>query len=77
MLGAVDGEEKTVAAILTLDNSREDAARHNRYLLTAQDYLSRHESPSDTDCRFDVIEVRFERGKPVGVEVIQGAFVAE
>jgi proteasome lid subunit RPN8/RPN11 len=33
-----DSSRKQVAAILPLDNSREDTARHNRYLLTARDY---------------------------------------
>ena len=39
LLGSLDGEVKKVSAILPLTNSREDAARHNRYLLTAEDYL--------------------------------------
>jgi len=33
-----DSSRKQVTAILPLDNSREDTARHNRYLLTARDY---------------------------------------
>jgi proteasome lid subunit RPN8/RPN11 len=39
LLGVSNGESKQARAILGLDNAREDAARHNRYLLTAQDYL--------------------------------------
>jgi proteasome lid subunit RPN8/RPN11 len=39
LLGSQDAEVKKVSAILPLTNSREDAARHNRYLLTAEDYL--------------------------------------
>ena len=39
LLGSLDGEDKRVAQLLPLDNSREDAARHNRYLLTPLDYL--------------------------------------
>jgi proteasome lid subunit RPN8/RPN11 len=39
LLGSADGERKRVAAILPLKNAREDSARHNRYLLTAEDYL--------------------------------------
>lgn len=39
LLGRLDGEHKLVEAILPLSNSREDGARHNRYLLTPQDYL--------------------------------------
>ena len=39
LLGSVDGEEKIVTGILALGNAREDAARHNRYLLTAEDYM--------------------------------------
>ena len=40
MLGRVDGDEREVSDILPLENSREDAARHNRYLTTAQDMLA-------------------------------------
>jgi proteasome lid subunit RPN8/RPN11 len=39
LLGRVSGDEKAVTDILTVENAREDAARHNRYLLTPQDYL--------------------------------------
>ena len=39
LLGTVDGTNKQVKAILPLSNSREDGARHNRYLLTAEDYM--------------------------------------
>jgi proteasome lid subunit RPN8/RPN11 len=38
MLGA-DGEERAVLALYPLSNAREDAARRNRYLFTAADYL--------------------------------------
>ena len=34
-----DGAERMVKKILPLSNSREDAARHNRYLITPEDYL--------------------------------------
>jgi proteasome lid subunit RPN8/RPN11 len=37
LLGDVDGGRKRVAAILTFANAREPTARHNRYLITAQD----------------------------------------
>ena len=39
LLGAADGERRQITAILPLDNSREASARHNRYLLTPQDFL--------------------------------------
>lgn len=39
LLGQIHGEERRVRAILPVNNAREDAARHNRYLLTAGDYL--------------------------------------
>ena len=39
LLGAANGDHKQVEAILSLSNAREDSARHNRYLLTPQDYL--------------------------------------
>ncbi len=40
MLGKVDGEARVVTEILGIDNAREDGARHNRYLITAQDMLT-------------------------------------
>ena len=39
LLGSANGERRQVTALLELPNAREDAARHNRYLLTPQDYL--------------------------------------
>jgi proteasome lid subunit RPN8/RPN11 len=39
MLGKMTGEVKKVEMILPLENTREDQARHNRYLLDPQDYL--------------------------------------
>ena len=39
LLGSSDGDLRVVTAILKLTNTREDAARHNRYLLTPQDML--------------------------------------
>ena len=39
LIGSVHGAEKHVERLLPMDNSREDTARHNRYLLTPQDYL--------------------------------------
>ena len=39
MLGHADGDVRVVTAILEIGNAREDGARHNRYLITAQDML--------------------------------------
>jgi proteasome lid subunit RPN8/RPN11 len=39
MLGQAQGEQRSVLRLLPFANAREDAARHNRYLLTAQDML--------------------------------------
>lgn len=39
LLGTAIGGQKQVTQILALANSREEGARHNRYLLTPQDYL--------------------------------------
>jgi proteasome lid subunit RPN8/RPN11 len=39
MLGTQHGADKRITSLLLLDNSREQAARHNRYLLTPQDFL--------------------------------------
>ena len=38
-LFGADGDERAVQAIFTLSNAREHEARHNRYLITAEDYL--------------------------------------
>lgn len=43
LLGAADGEIKRVSQLLPLSNAREDTARHNRYLLTAEDYMQGEE----------------------------------
>jgi proteasome lid subunit RPN8/RPN11 len=34
-----DGDQRRVTGILPLSNAREEASRHNRYLITPQDYL--------------------------------------
>ena len=40
LLGAdSDNDRRAVTAIFPLTNSREDEARHNRYLITPEDYL--------------------------------------
>ena len=39
MLGIADGEQNQVLGLVRLDNSRQRADRHNRYLLKPEDYL--------------------------------------
>lgn len=39
MLGTQQGQEKCVSRLIFFENARESEARHNRYLLTPQDYL--------------------------------------
>jgi proteasome lid subunit RPN8/RPN11 len=39
LLGYDDGEKRHVAQVFTTENAREDEARHNRYLVTPQEYL--------------------------------------
>ncbi|MEJ2412219.1 MAG: M67 family metallopeptidase [Anaerolineales bacterium] len=39
MLGSVKDGNRQVKDLLFLDNAREDGARHNRYLITAEDML--------------------------------------
>ncbi len=39
MLGKEEGASRTVDYLIFLDNAREDSARHNRYLITAEDML--------------------------------------
>lgn len=45
ILGTVENEKTHVSVIKPLNNSREDSARHNRYLITPQDMLlAEHEA---------------------------------
>jgi proteasome lid subunit RPN8/RPN11 len=46
MLGEIDQDRRRVIEILTLPNVREDNARHNRYLLSPEDYLKGEEEAS-------------------------------
>jgi len=46
LLGTDSGKARIVREILDLPNAREDQARHNRYLLSAEDYL-RGEAEAD------------------------------
>ena len=39
LLGSAEGERKRVKKLVALTNAREDSARHNRYLLTAEDFM--------------------------------------
>ena len=39
LLGRANDEQKQVVNILNLSNAREASSRHNRYLLTPEDYL--------------------------------------
>jgi len=39
MLGFENKGDRIVSSLLFLDNAREDSARHNRYLITAEDML--------------------------------------
>lgn len=40
LLGTTDGSRRQVLDLLLVPNAREDGARHNRYLLSAQDMLA-------------------------------------
>jgi proteasome lid subunit RPN8/RPN11 len=39
LLGRMDGDDKMVKRLLVFANAREESARHNRYLLTPENYL--------------------------------------
>jgi proteasome lid subunit RPN8/RPN11 len=43
LLGSACGDRKRVTAIIRLGNAREDSARHNRYLISPEDYLRAEE----------------------------------
>ncbi|MBI2843389.1 MAG: YraN family protein [Armatimonadetes bacterium] len=51
-----------------------DERKQAKLVLTAQHYLSTHGCAADSNCRFDVAAVRFQKGKPVTVELVQNAF---
>jgi putative endonuclease len=51
-----------------------DYRKQQKIIRAAEYYL--YTKQLDCDCRFDVSEVLFERGKPVSVEIIKGAFDA-
>jgi proteasome lid subunit RPN8/RPN11 len=55
MLGSANGDLRRVTAILKLPNAREEAAQHNRYLLTPQDVLHSEQEAARRD--LDVIGV--------------------
>ncbi len=46
LLGILDGVTRRVTAVFKLENAREESARHNRYLLTPEDY-ARGEQTAD------------------------------
>lgn len=39
LLGSDEDQQRVVSQIFTTENAREDTARHNRYLVTPEDYL--------------------------------------
>jgi proteasome lid subunit RPN8/RPN11 len=39
LLGSVEGDRRLVSKLLPLTNTREENARHNRYLVSPQEYL--------------------------------------
>jgi proteasome lid subunit RPN8/RPN11 len=55
LLGKANGDLKLATAVLKLANTREDSARHNRFLLTPQDYFRGEQEAARLD--LDVIGV--------------------
>lgn len=49
LLGKSGGEQRQVLAILAADNAREDAARHNRYLLGPEQMLQAENTAARLD----------------------------
>jgi len=39
LLGTTNGDVRQITAVLPIENAREDAARHNRFLLTPRDIM--------------------------------------
>lgn len=48
--------------------------KQHKLVLTAMHYLSCEKPDLEPDCRFDVVEVLFQRGQQVIINVIKGAF---
>lgn len=55
MLGQAQDEDRSVVCILPIPNAREDSARHNRYLITAQDMLHGEQEAARLD--LDVVGI--------------------
>ena len=55
LLGNTNGNSRVVSAIFKLSNARDEADRHNRYLLTAQDML--HSEKEAARLGLDVVGV--------------------
>jgi len=55
MLGQAQDEDRSVVRILPIPNAREDNARHNRYLITAQDMLQGEQEAARLD--LDVVGI--------------------
>jgi proteasome lid subunit RPN8/RPN11 len=55
MLGQAQDEDRSVVRILPIPNAREDSARHNRYLITAQDMLHGEQEAARLD--LDVVGI--------------------
>jgi proteasome lid subunit RPN8/RPN11 len=55
LLGEIEGDLRRVRAILPLPNAREATARHNRFLITPQDYARAEQRAAQLAC--DVLGV--------------------
>jgi proteasome lid subunit RPN8/RPN11 len=55
LLGELRGDTKIVSMVLPVENSREDAARHNRYLVSPLDYARAEETATQQE--LDVLGV--------------------
>jgi len=49
LLGSANGESRTVGLLQPAMNEREDAARHNRFLITAENYLAAQKEAESRD----------------------------
>ena len=55
MLGTVDGDAREVVELLPVENDREDGARHNRFLISPEDFMKGEKSARAK--KFDIIGI--------------------
>jgi putative endonuclease len=54
-----------------------DSRKIEKLIKTAKHYMSENNLPEDVNCRFDVAEVTFSRGRQLNIDIVKNAFIEE